>query len=117
MTADSLHSTYDGGTWCLYRSDAPVLTIESGVLPPQRDDDGWILRLAAGVRCSLSLPPSAHWFGQRSFARHGFPLDRLNFPPSLIETWDNGPAGHACIQEPLWLASNGLMVIHSCFRT
>jgi hypothetical protein len=113
MTAAPYHATHDGTRWCLYRSDAPILALNLGdtsLPPPQRDDDGWVLRLPAGARCELSLPSSAHWYGQGSFVRQGFPLDRLSLAPSPVETWDNGPAGHACIQEPLWLASNGLIV-------
>jgi hypothetical protein len=112
MTLNAVHSTYDGSSWRLFRYNTPVLLLgTAGSLPlPERDDDGWSLHLPAGARCWLDLPPSAHWYGQGSFVRQSFPLDRLSFPPCPIETWDNGPAGHACIQEPVWLTSNGLVV-------
>ena len=72
---------------------------------------GWTLELPAGARCWIDLPEAEHWYGQGSFVRQGFPLDRLSLDASPLMTWDNGPAGLSCIQEALWLTSNGLAVL------
>ncbi|GAA5174484.1 glycoside hydrolase family 31 protein [Niveibacterium umoris] len=76
----------------------------------QREAWGWTLHLPAGAGLSIDLPPHAHWYGQGSFVRQAFPLDRVSLEPAPLMSWDNGPAGHGCIQEALWLASNGIAI-------
>lgn len=76
----------------------------------QREAWGWTLHLPAGAALSIDLPPHARWYGQGSFVRQTFPLDRSQLAPAALMSWDNGPAGHGCIQEALWLASSGLAI-------
>ena len=71
---------------------------------------GWRLQLPEGATLTIDLPPHAHWYGQGSFVRQAFPLDRMSLEPAPLMSWDNGPAGHGCIQEALWLASNGIAI-------
>lgn len=73
--------------------------------------EGWQLHLPAGAGCWIELPPAARWYGQGSFVRQAFPLDCLSLEPAPLMSWDNGPAGHGCIQEALWLGSNGIALL------
>ena len=88
-----------------------ALETPAGTLEAHRTRDGWMLRLPAGTGCWIDLPEAEHWYGQGSFVRQGFPLDRLSLDATPMMTWDNGPAGLSCIQEALWLTSNGLAVL------
>ncbi|MCX9155413.1 glycoside hydrolase family 31 protein [Niveibacterium sp. 24ML] len=73
--------------------------------------EGWQLHMPAGAGCWIDLPPAARWYGQGSFVRQAFPLDCLSLDPAPLMSWDNGPAGHGCIQEALWLGSNGIALV------
>ena len=83
----------------------------AGLIAAHRGGDGWTLALPAGASCWIDLPAAEHWYGQGSFIRQGFPLDRLSLDATPLMTWDNGPAGLSCIQEALWFSSSGLAVL------
>jgi alpha-glucosidase (family GH31 glycosyl hydrolase) len=75
------------------------------------DATGWRLDLPAGARLTVSLSPMQHWYGQGEFVHQAYPLDRLQYGPEPLMTWDNGPNGLSCIQESFWLASCGFCVL------
>lgn len=105
------------------RTETPVLRVEESDdgafalhttthrISVKKSDEGWTLKLPAGAGCWIDLPAQAHWYGQGSFVRQAFPLDRMSLALSPLMTWDNGPSGHSCIQEALWLSSNGIAVM------
>lgn len=106
METDTLHWQREGEIWTLLRYATPLLRIRGA--EPLASSEGWRIALAAGESLRAELPALHHWYGQGSFIRQAFPLDQLSLPVSPLRTWDNGPLGHGCVQEALWLASNGL---------
>lgn len=91
--------------WILKRGHEVLVRIEGP--EPIASAGGWRITLGAGEALTAELPSAQRWYGQGSFIRQAFPLDRLSFPVTPLRTWDNGPEGLGCVQEALWLASNG----------
>ncbi|WP_417068609.1 TIM-barrel domain-containing protein [Niveibacterium terrae] len=106
METGTLHWQREGKIWTLQRYATPLLRISGR--EPVATTAGWRIALAAGDSLLAELPLAQHWYGQGAFIRQAFPLDRLSLPVSPLQTWDNGPQGHGCVQEALWLASNGV---------
>jgi len=91
----------------LEAGDAPGHATAVRAVP---EGGSWRLHVPAGATLSIELPAHARWYGQGSFVRQAFPLDRMSLAPAPLMSWDNGPAGHGCIQEALWLTSSGIAV-------
>ncbi len=99
-----------GGSAQRFEVGDAVTPARPAVVVAEPVSEGWLLHLPAGATLSIDLPAHAHWYGQGSFVRQTFPLDRISLAPAPLMSWDNGPAGHGCIQEALWLASSGLAI-------
>jgi alpha-glucosidase (family GH31 glycosyl hydrolase) len=52
-----------------------------------------------------------HWYGHGELVNQVYPLNQVMLPKSLMQTFDNGPAGQSCKLTPAWYSSQGVLVM------
>ncbi len=60
---------------------------------------------------SLSFEMPGQWFGHGELVHQAYPLNRIMLPQSIMQTYDNGPAGQSCKLTPAWFSSKGILII------
>jgi alpha-glucosidase (family GH31 glycosyl hydrolase) len=95
------------------RTDSAMLVqFSHHVLTITRHDDGLDLQVSpASADFSLSFELLGHWYGHGELVNQAYPLNRVMLPESVMQTFDNGPAGQSCKLTPAWYSSNGVLIL------
>ena len=78
----------------------------------KRRDGGLHLQVTPDLEdFSISFEMPGQWYGHGELTNQGYPLNRIMLPQSVMQTFDNGPAGQSCKLTPAWFSSRGILIL------
>lgn len=82
------------------------------ILHIRQQNDALELQISpACANFSLSFEMLGQWFGHGELVNQQYPLNQVMLPTSILQTYDNGPAGQSCKLTPAWFSSHGILIV------
>ncbi len=89
-----------------------VIQFSHHALTLTRSENGLDLQVSPpSAKLTLAFELLGHWYGHGELVNQVYPLERVMLPRSVMQTFDNGPAGQSCKLTPAWYSSQGVLIM------